>query len=110
MNQRAAPSPMKSIEKKSNSFQPYLANSRIMTITTVAPWGLGVKWGIGGRIMQLDWCRVRVLAGAWLTQARNAAGVVALSGLAVLLAAHAANAPREREVVAREGAALERRR
>src|SRR5690242_13874789 len=95
-------------EKKSNSFQPYLANSRIMTITTVAPWGLGVKWGIGGRIMQLDWCRIKVTAGAWLTQARNVAGVAALAGLAVLLASQAANARREREVVAREGAALDR--
>jgi len=58
--------------------------------------------------MQLDWCRIRVSAGAWLTQARNAAGVAALAGLAVLLASQAANARREREVVARQGAALDR--
>jgi len=58
--------------------------------------------------MQLDWCRIRVSAGAWLTQARNVAGVAALAGLAVLLASQAANARREREVVAREGAALDR--
>jgi uncharacterized protein YlxW (UPF0749 family) len=58
--------------------------------------------------MQLDWCRIRVSAGEWLLRARDAAGVAALAGLAVLLAAQAANARREREVVTREGAVLDR--
>ena len=58
--------------------------------------------------MQLDWGRFRARAGAWLAGARNVAGVVALSGLAVLLAAQAAGARREREVVAREGAAIDK--
>jgi len=58
--------------------------------------------------MQLDWGRFKVSAGEWLTRARNAAGTAALAGLAVLLAAQAANARREREAVAREGAALDR--
>jgi cell division protein FtsB len=79
-----------------------------MSITTVAPWGFPVKWGIGRRIMQLDWGRFRVCAGSWLARARNAAGTAALAGLAVLLAAQAAGARREREAVAREGAALDR--
>ena len=58
--------------------------------------------------MQLDWGRFRARAGAWLEGARNVAGVAALAGLAVLLAAQAAGARREREVVAREGAAIDR--
>lgn len=58
--------------------------------------------------MQLDWVRLKVSAGEWLAKARNAAGIAALSGLALVLAAQAANARREREVVAREGAALDR--
>jgi len=58
--------------------------------------------------MQLDWGRFRAHAGAWLEGARNVAGVAALAGLAVLLAAQAAGARREREVVAREGAAIDR--
>lgn len=58
--------------------------------------------------MQLDWGRFRARAGAWLASARNAAGVAALAGLAALLAAQAAGARREREVVAREGAAIDR--
>ena len=58
--------------------------------------------------MQLDWGRVRVCAGSWLVQARSVAGTVALSGLAVVLAAQAAGARREREAVARQGAALDR--
>lgn len=58
--------------------------------------------------MQLDWGRFRARAGAWLAGARNVAGVAALSGLAVLLAAQAAGARREREVVAREGAAIDK--
>jgi len=58
--------------------------------------------------MQLDWGKYRSVAGEWLIKARNAAGVAALSGLAVLLAAQAANARREKEIVAREGAALDR--
>jgi hypothetical protein len=79
-----------------------------MSITKVAPWGFPVKWGIGRRIMQLDWGRVRVCAGSWLARARSVAGTAALSGLAVLLAAQAAGARREREGVARQGAALDR--
>jgi cell division protein FtsB len=58
--------------------------------------------------MQLDWAQVRVRAGEWLVQARNVAGTAVLAGLAFLLAAQAAGARREREVVAREGAALDR--
>ena len=58
--------------------------------------------------MQLDWARYRVRAGEWLVHARNVAGTALLAGLAVLLAAQAAGARREREVVAREGAALDR--
>lgn len=58
--------------------------------------------------MQLDWGLFRTVAGEWLRQARNVVGVAALAGLAVLLAAQAANARREREGVAREGAALDR--
>jgi hypothetical protein len=58
--------------------------------------------------MQLDWGRFRARAGAWLAGARNVAGAAALAGLAVLLAAQAAGARREREVVAREGAAIDR--
>jgi cell division protein FtsB len=58
--------------------------------------------------MQLDWGQLKVRAGEWLVQARNVAGTAVLAGLAVLLAAQAAGARREREVVAREGAALDR--
>jgi cell division protein FtsB len=58
--------------------------------------------------MQLDWGRFRGVAGVWLEQARNVVGTALLAGLAVLLAAQAAGARREREVVAREGAALDR--
>ena len=58
--------------------------------------------------MQLDWGLLKVRAGEWLVAARNIAGTAALTGLAVLLAAQAAGARREREVVAREGAALDR--
>jgi len=58
--------------------------------------------------MQLDWGNLRSIGREWLIRARNAAGIAALAGLAVLLAAQAANARREREVVAREGAALDR--
>jgi hypothetical protein len=58
--------------------------------------------------MQLDWGRFKEPAKAWLRGARNAAGVAALAGLAVLLAAQAAGARREREVVAREGTAIDR--
>ncbi|HLY73128.1 MAG TPA: hypothetical protein VKU80_03330 [Planctomycetota bacterium] len=58
--------------------------------------------------MQLDWGRFGVWAQKWVTLARNAAGTAALAGLAVLLAAQAAGARREREAVAREGAALDR--
>ena len=58
--------------------------------------------------MQLDWGRFRSRAGEWLKGARNVAGAAALAGLAVLLAAQAAGARREREVVAREGAAIDR--
>jgi cell division protein FtsB len=58
--------------------------------------------------MQLDWGRFRVHAGAWVRGVRNVAGAAALAGLAVLLAAQAAGARREREVVAREGAAIDR--
>jgi|SRR6185295_18197775 len=58
--------------------------------------------------MQLDWGLLKVRAGECLVQARNVAGTALLAGLAVLLAAQAAGARREREVVAREGAALDR--
>lgn len=58
--------------------------------------------------MQLDWGLCRTVAGEWLRQARNVVGTAAVAGLAVLLAAQAANARREREVVAREGASLDR--
>ena len=58
--------------------------------------------------MQLDWGLLKVRAGEWLVAARNVAGTALLAGLAVLLAAQAAGARREREVVAREGAALDR--
>jgi len=58
--------------------------------------------------MQLDWGRFRVRAGEWLARARSIAGTAALAGLAALLAAQAAGARREREAVAREGAALDR--
>jgi cell division protein FtsB len=58
--------------------------------------------------MQLDWGQFRVWAGEWLAHARNAVGTAALAGLAVLLAAQAAGARREKEAVAREGAALDR--
>ena len=58
--------------------------------------------------MQLDWTSIKVRAGEFLRLARNAAGTAAVAGLAVLLAAQAANARREREVDAREGAALDR--
>jgi hypothetical protein len=58
--------------------------------------------------MQLDWGRIRVCAGEWLAHARNTAGTAVLAGLAILLAAQAAGARREREAVAREGAALDR--
>jgi hypothetical protein len=58
--------------------------------------------------MQLDWGRFREPAGAWLRGARNVAGVAALAGLAVVLAAQAAGARREREIVARESAAIDR--
>ena len=58
--------------------------------------------------MQLDWARYKVCAGEWLACARSAVGTAALAGLAVLLAAQAAGARRERETVARESAALDR--
>ena len=58
--------------------------------------------------MQLDWGRFRVCSGEWLARARTLAGTAALAGLAVLLAAQAASARRERETVARKGAALDR--
>ncbi|HZE99455.1 MAG TPA: hypothetical protein VE981_20795 [Planctomycetota bacterium] len=58
--------------------------------------------------MQLDWGLWRVWAGGWLKRAGSLAGTAAVAGLAVLLAAQAAGARRERETVAREGAALDR--
>lgn len=58
--------------------------------------------------MQLDWGRFKDRSGAWFRGARSAAGAAALAGLAMLLAAQAAGARREREVVAREGAAIDR--
>jgi len=58
--------------------------------------------------MQLDWGRFKARAGVWLGGARNVAVAAALTGLGVLLAAQAAGARREREVVAREGAAIDR--
>ena len=58
--------------------------------------------------MQLDWGRFRARAGTWFKGARNVAGAAALAGLAVVLAAQAAGARREREVVARESAAIDR--
>ena len=58
--------------------------------------------------MQLDWGRFRARAGVWLGGARSVAVAAALTGLGVLLAAQAAGARREREVVAREGAAIDR--
>ena len=58
--------------------------------------------------MQLGRGRFGVCAGNWLARARTVAGTAALAGLAVLLAAQAAGARREREVVARQGAALDR--
>ena len=58
--------------------------------------------------MQLDWGRIRIRAGEWMAGARRAAVTAGLSGLAVLLAVQAAGARREREAVAREGAALDR--
>src|SRR5262245_25055642 len=95
-------------EKKSNSFQPYLVNSSSMSISKLARGCFPVKWGIGRSIMQLDWGRFRARAGEWLKGARNVAGAALLAGLAALLAAQAAGARREREVVAREGAAIDR--
>ena len=58
--------------------------------------------------MQLDWGRFRARAGVWLEGARSVAVAAALTGLGVLLAAQAAGARRESEVVAREGAAIDR--
>ena len=58
--------------------------------------------------MQLDWGRFRTGAGAALGVARKVLGTAALAGLAVLLAAQAASARREREVVARECATIDR--
>jgi len=58
--------------------------------------------------MQLDWGLWRARAGNWLRSARNVVGAAALAGLACLLATQAAGARREREAVAREGAALDR--
>ena len=58
--------------------------------------------------MQLDWGRIGVRAGEWFARAKAVAGTATLAGLAVLLAAQAAGARREREVVARQGAALDR--
>ena len=58
--------------------------------------------------MQLDWGRFRTGAGAALGVARKVLGTAALVGLAVLLAAQAASARREREVVARECATIDR--
>ncbi len=58
--------------------------------------------------MRLDWGALRERAGAWLRSARNAAVVAGLTGLAVVLAAQAASARRDREAVAREGAAMDR--
>src|SRR5215204_5791576 len=96
------------MEKKSNSLQPYLVNSSNMSISKLALGGFPVKWGIGRSIMQLDWGQFKVRAGVWLGSARSVAVAAALTGLAVLLAAQAAGARREREVVAREGAAIDR--
>jgi septal ring factor EnvC (AmiA/AmiB activator) len=58
--------------------------------------------------MQLDWGRLKVSAGAGLAVARKVIGTAALAGLAVLLAAQAASARRERETVARECATIDR--
>ena len=58
--------------------------------------------------MQLDWGRLKVSAGAGLAVARKVIGTAALVGLAVLLAAQAASARRERETVARECATIDR--
>jgi hypothetical protein len=58
--------------------------------------------------MQLDWGLFRARAGVWLGGARKIAVAAALTGLAVALAAQAAGARREREAVAREGAAIDR--
>ena len=58
--------------------------------------------------MQLDWGLWKSRAWGWLVWARNVAGAALLAGLAVALAAQAAGARREREVVAREAAAMDR--
>ena len=58
--------------------------------------------------MQLDWGHLKARAGTWLAGARNLAGAAALAGLACMLAVQAAGSRREREAVAREGAALDR--
>jgi len=58
--------------------------------------------------MQLDWGHLKARAGSWLAGARNLAGMAALAGLACVLAAQAAGSRREREAVAREGAAMDR--
>jgi cell division protein FtsB len=58
--------------------------------------------------MQLDWGLWKGRAGAVLSGARNLAGAAALAGLALVLAAQAAGARREREAVAREAAAMDR--
>lgn len=58
--------------------------------------------------MQLDWAKLKVSAWAGLAVARNVLGTAALAGLAVLLAAQAANARRERETVARDCATMDR--
>ena len=58
--------------------------------------------------MQLDWGLWKGRAGALLSGARNLAGAAALAGLALVLAAQAAGARRERESGAREAAAMDR--
>jgi len=58
--------------------------------------------------MQLDRGLWKARAGAWLAGARNLAGAAALAGLALVLAAQAAGARRERETVAREAAVIDR--
>ena len=58
--------------------------------------------------MQLDWGHFQGRAAAWLSGAKTVVGSAALAGLACALVAHAAGSRREREAVAREGAALER--
>ena len=58
--------------------------------------------------MKLDWGLWKGRAGAGLAGARKIAGIALLAGLALMLAAQAAGARREREAVLKQSSTMDR--